>query len=200
MHLKRVLARLRHNAHFPHSEPHAVLDSRQGWLAHPFSLPRSLRAWLSDRGSLTQRLKSRCASFRVVPLATGLARANADEYPLLGVAPDTRVYVREVLLLCNEVPVVFAHSVLPPAGLRGGWNGITRLGSRSLGEALFSDHRIERQPLAYRRVRHDHPLYRVTITHQAVAFSSLWARRSVFCLNSHPLLVTEVFLPAIQAL
>jgi chorismate--pyruvate lyase len=30
--------------------------------------------------------------------------------------------------------------------------------------------------------------------------SSLWARRSVFCLNRHPLLVTEVFLPAIDAL
>ena len=177
----------------------AVLDSRQGWLAHPFSLPRSLRAWLSDHGSLTQRLRSRCASFRVVPLTTRLARAHADEYALLDMAPGARLYVREVLLLCNEVPVVFAHSVLPPAGLRGGWNGITRLGSRSLGEALFSDHRIERQPLAYRRVRHDHPLYHATARQQAVAVSSLWARRSVFCLNSHPLLVTEVFLPAIHA-
>ncbi|WP_296813901.1 chorismate lyase [Thiobacillus sp.] len=28
--------------------------------------------------------------------------------------------------------------------------------------------------------------------------SSLWARRSVFCLNRHPLLVTEVFLPTID--
>lgn len=191
---------LRHNADFPHDERYAVLDSRQGWLAHPHPLPRSLRTWLSDHGSLTQRLKSRCASFRVVPLATGLARANADEYALLGVTPGTRVYVREVLLLCNEVPVVFAHSVLPRPGLRGGWNGITRLGNRSLGEALFSDHRIERQALAYRRVRHDHPLYWATMRQQQMPVSSLWARRSVFCLNRHPLLVTEVFLPAIDAL
>lgn len=191
---------LRHNARFPHCEPHAVLDSRQGWLAHPHSLPRSLRAWLSDHGSLTQRLRSRCASFRVVPLVTGMARANTDEYALLGMAPGTRAYVREVVLLCNDVPVVFAHSVLPQAGLRGGWNGITRLGSRSLGEALFSDHRIERLPLAYRKLRHAHPLYRATARQQTVAVGSLWARRSVFCLNGHPLLVTEVFLPAIDAL
>lgn len=192
--------RLRHNARFPHCEPHAVLDSRQGWLARPHSLPRSLRHWLSDRGSLTQRLKARCTSFRVVPLATGMARANADEYALLGMVPGTRAYVREVMLLCDEVPVVFAHSVLPPAGLRGGWDGITRLGSRSLGEALFSDHRIERQPLAYRSVRRGHPLYRSAAGQQAATVSSLWARRSVFCLNGHPLLVTEVFLPAIDAL
>lgn len=194
------VSRLRHNACFPHCEPHAVPDSRQGWLAHPNSPPRSLRPWLSDHGSLTQRLKSRCASFRVVPLATGITRANADEYALLGMAPGTRAYVREVMLLCDEVPVVFAHSVLPPAGLRGGWNGITRLGSRSLGEALFSDHRIQRQPLSYRSVRNNHPLYHAAARQQLAAANSLWARRSVFCLNGYPLLVTEVFLPAIDAL
>jgi chorismate--pyruvate lyase len=179
---------------------HVVLHSRQGWLDHPHSLPRSLRSWLSDRGSLTRRLKSRCASFRLVPLAIGLARPNPDEYALLGAAPGARAYVRDVLLLCNDVPVVFAHSVLPHAGLRGGWNGITRLGSRPLGEALFSDPRILRQPLAYHRVRPGHPLFRAIAEQQALAASSLWARRSVFCLNRHPLLVTEVFLPAIEAL
>ena len=189
---------LRHNAGFPQSGKRAVLNHRQGWLAHPHSLPRSLRSWLSDRGSLTQRLKSRCASFRVMPLATGLARPNPDEYALLGMKPGTRAYVREVLLLCNEVPVVFAHSVLPHAGLRGGWNGITRLGSRSLGEALFSDHRIARQPLAYRHLGRSHPLFRAISGQQFLEVGSLWARRSVFCLNDHPLLVTEVFLPAID--
>jgi chorismate--pyruvate lyase len=192
------MRQLRHNAGFPPIEPYAVHPSRQDWLAHPYSLPRSLRAWLSDCGSLTQRLKSRCASFRVEPQATGLARPNPDEYALLGMAPGDRAYVREVLLLCDGEPVVFAHSVLPRAGLRGGWNSITRLGSRSLGEALFSDHRIERQPLAYRNVRHNHPLYRSVASLQTLAVGSLWARRSVFCLNGHPLLVTEVFLPALS--
>jgi chorismate--pyruvate lyase len=136
----------------------------------------------------------------VVPLATGLARPNPDEYALLGLAPGSRAYVREVMLLCDGVPVVFAHSVLPHAGLRGGWNGITRLGSRSLGEALFSDHRIERQPLAYRNLRNDHPLFSAIAGQQTLAVSSLWARRSLFCLNRHPLLVTEVFLPALDSL
>jgi chorismate--pyruvate lyase len=177
-----------------------VFHCRQGWLAHPHSLPRTLRRWLSDRGSLTQRLKSRCASFRVVPLATGLARPNPDEYALLRLTPGARAYVREVMLLCNEVPVVFAHSVLPHSSLRGGWNGITRLGSRSLGEALFSDHRIERQPLAYRHLGRSHPLFDAVSRQQSLGVDHLWARRSVFCLNAHPLLVTEVFLPAIDAL
>ena len=174
--------------------------SRQGWLVHPHSLPRSLRHWLCDKGSLTQRLKARCTDFRVVPLATGLARPNLDEYALLGIAPSARAYVREVLLLCNGVPVVFAHSVLPYPSLRGAWNGISRLGSRPLGQALFSDHRIQRQPLAYRSVPPDHPLFLAITRQHALYDNNLWARRSVFCLNKHPLLVTEVFLPAIDAI
>jgi chorismate lyase len=191
---------LRHNAGFLKIRRYAVHNSRQSWLAHPHSLPRSLRAWLSDRGSLTQRLKSRCAAFQVVPLVIGLARPNPDEYALLGIAMGTRVYVREVLLMCNGVAVVFAHSVLPYPSLRGGWNSIGRLGSRPLGEALFSDHRIQRQPLTFQHLHGDHPLFRSIARQRPLSARSLWARRSVFSLNHHPLLVTEVFLPAIDAL
>ncbi|MEW6120873.1 MAG: chorismate lyase [Pseudomonadota bacterium] len=175
-------------------------DLRQGWIAHPHSIPRPLRQWLSDRGSLTQRLKARCASFRVAPRVTGHARPHVDESALLGLEAGMRAYVREVMLMCGDTPVVFAHSVLPLAGLRGGWSGITRLGSRSLGEALFRDRRIVRETLAYRCVRRGHPLHRAIALQRPAIPGRLWARRSIFCLNGHPLLVTEVFLPAIETL
>ena len=175
-------------------------NSQRGWLARPHSLPRSLRPWLSDKGSLTRRLKSRCAAFRVVLLSTGLKRPNVDETALLEMAPGARAYVREVLLLCDEVPVVFAHSVLPYPSLRGAWNGISRLGSRPLGEALFSDRRIHRQPLSFRNLHPDHPLFHALAQQHPPGVNQVWARRSLFCLNSHPLLVTEVFLPTIVAL
>jgi chorismate--pyruvate lyase len=178
----------------------ALPFAQSSWLANPHSVPWSMHDWLSDRGSLTRRLKSRCNTFRVMPIATGLARPNPDETALLRVATSTRAYVRDVLLLCNDVPVVFAHSVLTRSSLRGGWNNISRLGSRPLGEALFGDHRIRRQPLAFRKLHADHPLFRSIVRQQNVDERTLWARRSVFCLNQHPLLVTEVFLPAIHAL
>ena len=94
---------------------------------------------------------------------------------------------------------VFAHSVLPRASLRGGWCGITRLGTKPLGEALFTDPRIRRLGLTMRRLDARHPLYRAAARHTGLTAHYLWARRSVFCLNGHPLLVTEVFLPAIDA-
>lgn len=120
-----------------------------------------------------------------------------DEYALLDLRRGEKAYVREVLLSCHGRNVVFAHSVLPRPGLRGGWNGITRLGSRPLGEALFSNPRIRRASLAYLQIDARHPLYQAARRHQALLTRSLWARRSVFTLNDRPLLVTEVFLPEI---
>lgn len=163
-------------------------------------MPRSLRPWLGDQGSLTRRLKARCASFRVVPLRTAFARGLRDEHALLGVPPLGRMYVRDVLLVCNGVPVVFAHSVLPARSLKGPWRAVGRLGNRPLGEALFSDPRVRRERLAWRRLGPGHPLFGSAQRHVAYRGGALWARRSVFRLGAHPLLVTEVFLPAIEAL
>lgn len=196
----RSQGQLWHNAVFPHQRLHPVPDTQRGWLARPPALPRSLRRWLCDRGSLTRRLKARCTGFGVAPLATGLARANADETALLGLSGRQLAYVRDVTLQCDDQVVVFAHSVLTRKSLRGAWNGITRLGSRPLGEALFNNPRIRRQALAYRKLTPRHPLFRRINRHLPQTERCLWARRSVFCLAGRPLLVTEVFLPSITPL
>lgn len=149
---------------------------------------------------MTKRLKARCGQFRVSPLSTGLARVHLDETVLLGLSHAQRAYVREVALSCDQHVVVYAHSVLRRESLRGEWNGIARLGSRPLGEALFNNPRIQRQALAYRKLSPRHPLFRRIQQHQPQPTGVLWARRSVFCLNGQPLLVTEVFLPTLIAL
>lgn len=176
---------------------HRRAGQQHGWLAHPFGTPRALRGWLSDRGSLTRRLKARYADFRVVPVARGFAAPFRDESQALGLPPKTHAYVRDVVLLGGGSARVFAHSVLPRDGLRGAWNGITRLGARPLGEALFTDPRIRRLGLMMRRVDARHPLYRAARLHTQVAGRQLWARRSIFCLDGRSLLVTEIFLPAL---
>lgn len=131
-------------------------------------------------------------------MATRFALAHADEYAPLHLRTSSLAYVREVLLMCDQHPVVFAHSVLPCGGLRGGWNGITRLGTRPLGEALFNNPRIQRAALAYRQIDARHPLFRAIRRNHPLSTRVVWARRSVFRLNGHPLLVTEVFLPEIE--
>ncbi len=169
----------------------------KAWSTHPFAAPRALRGWLTDRGSLTRRLKAHHADFRVYPVARGFARPFPDEVRVLSLAPQTQAYVRDVLLFGGGHARVFAHSVLPRPTLRGAWWGITHLGTKSLGEVLFTNPRIQRLGLSVRRLDTRHPLYRAACRHIRIDTRHLWARRSVFCLDGRPLLVTEVFLPAL---
>lgn len=154
------------------------------------------RHWLTDRGSLTRRLQRLCPRFRVERLRQAMAVPNTDEHAALGLLPGRLAVIREVLLKNADTPLVFAHSVIPLSGLSGPWAALAGLGNRPLGAALFSNPRVGRQGLEYKRVDRRHSLYRNAARHLAMPPRTLWARRSVFSLDGQPILVTEVFLPA----
>jgi chorismate lyase len=158
------------------------------------------RHWLTDRGSLTQRLKARCVGFRVRPMRQGFDRPLEDERGYFSLRHGELALVREVYLLCGETPLVFAHSVLSARDLEGVWNAVSRQGARPLGEALFSDPRVSRTPLEYCQLGRHHTLHARACDLLAEHPIRLWARRSLFTLRSRPLLVTEVFLPPVLEL
>lgn len=159
-----------------------------------------LSAWLKDRGSLTQRISQRCKDFRVEPLATGRDRVPYDEAALLNEPPFTNFYTRDVLLVADNAPVVFAHSAVACRHLNGTWHSLQHLGNRSLGTLLFTHPRVIREPLTFCALKPSHPLHRRTVETTGTSPARLWARRSLFTLNGAPLLVTEVFLPEILKL
>ncbi len=181
--------------------------------------PGAMHGWLTDRGSLTRRLKQASKRFQVVRLAQGRGGVCIDEVGCLvsavsGVSGRTvsrsasqRTFgflVRQVLLECDGRPTVFAHSVIDARALTGGWRWLAGLGARPLGEALFSDPRVRRGPLAFRRLRAPDPRYLRAASALAARGltvpSGLWARRSVFSAGHWNLLVTEVFLPDVACL
>ena len=156
--------------------------------------------WLRDHGSLTRRIQQRCHTFTVNPLRSAVARVAYDEAAVLGIAPDRYAFSREVFLCADGRPVVFAHSACAFPDLRGAWQAMRGLGNRSLGTLLFSHPLVQRQPLHYKKLHAQHPLYRRAAAGLNDAPNSLWARRSLFDLHGSPLLVTEVFLPEILTL
>jgi chorismate lyase len=158
------------------------------------------RPWLTDRGSLTQRIADRCERFRIEVVFQGLRTPTRDEAFLFADCGRSRVLVREVYLCCGDTPVVFAHSVTRPRELRGPWKALTGLGNRSLGSRLFTDPRVRRCPLRQKKINAAHELYAPALQRAPHAAQSLWARRSLFLLHKSPILVTEVFLPGILAL
>jgi len=156
--------------------------------------------WLRDRGSLTLRIQQRCGHFAVRNIRSGLARIALDESALLGIAPRRLAYSREVFLLADNQPVVFAHSACAPQHLRGIWSAVRGLGNQPLGALLFTHPLVQREPLHYKALRSTHPLYQRAAAVLDDPPGKLWARRSLFHLHGAPLLVTEVFLPGILQL
>jgi chorismate--pyruvate lyase len=185
---------------------------RQQWLKKPM-LCGAYRKWLIDNGSLTARLQQRYAKFAVNPVAVKYAKPINDEATLLHLPAYKAALIREVLLIGNNQPVVFAHSVIPRASLRGAWNGLGRLGNKPLGATLFANPKVKRTPLEYKKLPKHHPIsmrvsrmnnqlqlvYSAGTTlavaeHMQTSPKALWARRSIFSLNCARILVTEVFL------
>lgn len=172
------------------------------WKPHPAlaGAPAYLHPWLSDPGSLTARILARCGTFRVQVLGEGHALPAVDERGQIGLPAGRLAWTREVLLLADEMPVVFAHSILAPRDLTGAWHMARAIGSQPLGAALFADPGISRGPLATARIAPGHPLHQHAGAAAHANLPTLWARRSRFSRLGRPLLVTEVFLPGIEKL
>lgn len=180
--------------------PTAVIAGAQpAWRPRP-PAAGALRDWLREPGSLTARLQ-RSGRFRVVVLRQRLDHAHADERALLGLRANAACLVREVALYCDDVPVIFAHTVLPlaPRGILGRW--LARLGSRSLGSLLFAHPGFRRGALAYRAIDRRHPLYAGAAGLCAAPLPRrLAARRCLHRFGGQCVLVSEVFLPALANL
>jgi chorismate lyase len=155
------------------------------------------RSWLQERGSLTARLKKHYPAFSVELLAQAWRKPHVDEQAMLRLNAMSRAWVREVMLRGNGQPRVFAHSVIARQDLRGPWCRLRAIGRVPLGAALFANPKVTRGPLQFRKLYAQHPLHQAVCRyHPQLQQHPLWARRSLFRLHHHLLLVTEVFLPA----
>jgi len=159
------------------------------------------RPWLRDRGSLTRRIELRAPNLKVQVLFQGIRRLHRDErFLTCGNAYAVSTLARDVLLVCGNTPVVYAHSVIRP-GSRGAARRLLQgMGSRPLGAALFADPRIRRRPLHQKKLGRGHELYRHAAVMLKRPITTLWARRSLFVVGNSPILVTEVFLPEVLEL
>lgn len=171
------------------------------WHAHVNAVNPTplMRDWLTDRHSLTRKLMDHCNQFRVQRLRQLKARCLQDECSAVGLARRVSVREREVLLRCDEVPLVFAHTIVPLTATATDWPFFSTLGDRSLGTTLFGDPQVARGALQFARLGDDHPLVMRACAAVGVAEfgAQLHARRCLFKRKKGLLLVTEIFLPAL---
>ena len=147
------------------------------------AMPANARDWLFDSGSLTARLKTLSEGKFAVEVVdeSWLVFPELRFRSRFGpVAPEHRFWSRRVVLLGNGVPWVFANTLIPTHSLGGDLEQIIRLGTRPLGEYLFSQPELSRSEIEVKEIA-----------------EQSWGRRSWFFLNAKPVLVAEYFLPAL---
>ncbi|MCF6283291.1 MAG: chorismate lyase [Candidatus Polarisedimenticolaceae bacterium] len=172
-----------------------------GWSRQRVStIPAVVLEWLKDEGSLTKRLIQACpGEFRVRLLRQDWGRALYSEQQHLGIRRGEAAMVREVELCCDETPWVFARSLIPATSLRGSARRLAHLGEKPLGAMLFADRNVHRGETQIARILPRHPLFAAATGHLEQKPKELWGRRTLFYIADKPLLVNEIFLPAIPA-
>lgn len=155
---------------------------RQSWvnLDHValHAVPQIWQDWLSDAGSLTQLISNKTKSPVSVEVLTDQNQNLLKDEACLFHQPLHRCRIREVYLCVNDVPVVFARSVLPTSSSTGINRDVLQLGSKPLGEVLFKKGKA---PILLRQITEVPGLG--------------WGRRSLYQLRGHPILISEFFLP-----
>lgn len=154
--------------------------------------PQYLKHWLQDRGSLTRRLQKKSGgNFSVTVLKQCWETPRLDEARALGISPQQRALVREVILHGNGQQWVYARSVLPQRALNGRLRFLRKLGNKPLGALLFSNPSIKREPVVLQRVVQSS----LPASLQQSGQPPLYGRYSIFRYSKHGILVSEVFLP-----
>ena len=165
---------------------------------HASMVPANVYAWLRDPASLTRRVTDACpGKFRVEVKFQGWAGALNSETRLLQLGLREACLVREVELLCNDEPQVFARTLMPVSSLRGAARQLSHLRNKPLGKVLFANPHTRRKTVQIARILPQHKLFHSAVSHLEEMPEELWGRRTLFLYVGKPILVNEIFLPTL---
>lgn len=152
-------------------------------------------SWLSEPGSLTERLKQHCNYFSLKLISQDWGKSLPTEADALQIAPTAPAMIREVALVCDDKPCIYARTIFPEATYTANEASLARLGTTSIGTLLFADAKMQRSQFEVAIVKPGDYLFHLARGDELLR-ADCWSRRSIFFLAGHPLLITEVFLLA----
>jgi chorismate lyase len=160
------------------------------------TLPEAVQSWTYEFGSLTKRLRAVYGDSVAVKVLFQYWRVPfLTERRLLRLPEQRLCLTREVLLYVDNTPLILARTIIPTATIKFAQRSLTRLGTRPLGEVIFSYPHLERVAMDVTLIQPniwtDYALQLTGIQ------SSLPGRRTVYAIEHKPLLVSEFFLPSI---
>ena len=139
------------------------LENRQG-TRH--KLPVNIQSWAYESGSLTQRLRNYYGSGVAVKILFHRWQTPfLSERRFLGLPEHHYSLIREVLLHVDDKPLILARTIIPTATIKMAKSNLSKLGTRPLGEVIFSYPKLERVAMDITLI--DLPTWKPSIIEQA---------------------------------
>ena len=162
-------------------------------------LPDSVQSWAYEAGSLTQRLRDYYGNTIAVSILFHQWRVPfLNERQQLHLPHHRYGLTREVMLHTNGKPLLLARTIIPDETIKVAHRNLAHLGTRPLGEVIFSYPDLERISMDLTVIMpttwNEHARQIATIN------QPIWSRRTIYAIQKRQMLVSEFFLPEILPL
>ena len=138
----------------------------------------NIKSWLIEKGPITKRIKSK-ESFKLNLIKDEISAVDDSEKKFLEETSD-KIKVREVILLGNNIPRVYAKSLIPIRTIENGFSRLGELGTKPLGDILFEKEIFKKTDVVYAQFQDQDSIF--------------WGRKTKYIVKNMPLSVMEVFL------
>lgn len=174
-----------------------LLTQEPRWKTHGIglkhTLPAHIQSWIYAENSLTGRLKRVYGqSLAVQILFHRKGPAFLGECRLLKVPYQRYCLIREVLLHVDDKPLILARTIIPEKTLKIAQLNLAHLGTRPLGEVIFSYPKLQKLALHTSCIKQNQ--WADSLISKVAIHQNIWARRRVYVIQQQPLLVNEFFM------
>jgi len=157
------------------------------------TIPANALSWIYEKKSLTRRLRQHYGSSLTVEILFHRRKpAFLSECKLLKLPHQQYNLVREVLLHADGKPLILARTILPEQTIKIAKRNLSHLGTRPLGEVIFSYPQLERLELNTTCVSYE--TWNPELTGKIKVDQKIWGRRTVYAIHKQKMLVSEFFL------
>lgn len=157
------------------------------------NFPEGVDSWVYEKNSLTKRLRDFYGNaVKVDILFHRWKPAYLSECHLLKLPHQQFNLIREVLLHADGKPLILARTILPDRTIKIAKRNLSHLGTRPLGEVIFSYPKLERLGLDSCCI----PRYfwADSLVDKVGVDQPIWGRRTVYAIQKQTLLVSEFFM------
>lgn len=158
-------------------------------------MPAAAWPMISNAESLTQALRAQTNQkicHRLLHANWG--SASPIERQALHLSPQEKTWLRTIEWRLEDQLWVVARAVFPESTIQASESQFTGLGVQALGEVLFQDPSLRREPFSYSLIDKE-SAYANSLGDLLSDGKTVWARRSIVYFKNLPILITEIFLP-----